>query len=382
MRLIDGYIFRQMLGPTLLATAALIALAVLSQSLSALGVVVDERQNLAVFAKVIALAMPQLIVLILPVGVLIGALVALNRLHTDQEIVICQSAGVSRRRIMAPGFELAGGVVIVSLALSLWIQPLCYRALRDTLDAVRADLAASLIKPGRFSHPAAGLTVYAQSVSDDGTIHNLFINRVTKAGRDITVTAREGRFERRAGAPMLVMRQGANQEFSPAGILNYLSFDEYVFDLSPVLAMGPHERYKLSDRYPRELFFPDTTDPWARANVDRLAAEGHARIADALYNIAFAAMAFAGVIGGGYRRRGYGGRIAAVAAAALLARTLGFAAEAAAAKAPGFNLAQYGVPILATALALAVLYAPPRRTSRGAPDADATILDAFAPAAA
>ena len=361
MRLIDRYVFRQILGSTLLATAALIALAVLSQSLSALGVVVDQRQNLAVFAKVIALAMPQLVVLILPVGVLIGGLVALNRLHTDQEIVVCQSVGQSRRRIMAPGLELAGGVVIVSLALSLWVQPLCYRALRDTLDAVRADLAASLIRPGRFTHPAAGVTVYAQAVDDDGVIHNLFINRVTKAGRDITVTAREGRFERRGGTPMLVMRQGANQEFSPQGILNYLSFDEYVFDLGPVLALSPRERYKLSDRYPRELFFPDRSDPWVRANVDRLAAEGHARIAGSIYNIAFVFMAFAGVIGGSYSRMGYGARIAAVAAAALVTRTLGFAAEAAAAKAPVFNLAQYGVPILATALALLVVFAPARR---------------------
>ena len=364
MRLIDRYVFRQMLGSTLLATAALVALAVLSESLSALGVIVDERQSLAVFAKVIALAMPQLIVLILPVGVLIGGLAALNRLHTDREIVICHSVGLTRRRVMAPGFELAGAVMIVSLALSLWVQPLCYRALRDTLDGVRADLAASLIRPGRFTHPAAGLTVYAQSVDDDGTIHNLFINRVTKAGRDITMTAREGRFERRGGAPMLVMRQGANQEFSPTGILDYLVFDEYVFDLSPLLAMSPRERYKLSDRYPHELFFPNTTDAWARANVDRLAAEGHARIAGSLYNIAFVAMAFAGVIGGAYSRMGYGGRIAAVAAAALLTRTLGFAAEAAAATAPALNLAQYAVPILGLALALWVVFAPPRRPSR------------------
>jgi lipopolysaccharide export system permease protein len=367
MRLIDRYVFRQMLGSTLLATAALVALAVLSQSLSALGVIVDERQSLAVFAKIIALAMPQLVVLILPVGVLIGGLMALNRLHTDQEIVICHSVGLSRRRVLAPGFELAGGMVVVSLALSLWIQPLCYRALRDTLDGVRADLAASLIRPGRFTHPAAGVTVYAQTVDDDGTIHNLFINRVTKAGRDITVTAREGRFERRGGTPMLVMRQGANQEFSATGILNYLSFDEYVFDLSPVLAMSPRERYKLSDRYPHELFSPDTTDPWARANIDRLAAEGHARIAGSLYNVAFVAMAFAGVVGGAYSRMGYARRIAAVAAAALLTRTLGFAAEAAAATAPVFNLAQYGVPVLGAALALWVVFAPPRRPSRLSP---------------
>ena len=109
------------------------------------------------------------------------------------------------------------------------------------------------------------------------------------------------------------------------------------------------------------------TDAWARANGDRLAAEGHARIAGAFYNIAFVAMAFVGVIGGAYSRLGYGGRIATVAGAALATRTLGFAAEAAAAKAPLFNLAQYGVPVLGAAIALAVLFAGPRRTSKVSP---------------
>ncbi len=364
MQLIDRYVFRELLGSTVLALAALIALAVLSQSLSALGIVVDQRQNLLVFAKVIALAMPQLIVLILPVAVMIGGLAAMNRLHTDQEIVICFSAGISRRRIMAPGFELAAAMGLLSLVLSLWVQPLCYRALRGTLDSVRADMAASLIRPGRFTHPAPGLTVYAQKVDDDGAIHNLFINRVTKTGRDITVTAREGRFERRRGAPMLVMRQGANQEFSTEGILNYLSFDEYAFDLSPVAAISSHERYKLSDRYPHELFFPDPSDTWTRTNVDRLAAEGHSRIAGSLYNVAFMAMAFAGVVGGAFNRTGYGGRIAAVASAALVARTLGFGAEAAAATLPAANVAQYAIPLLATGLALWVVFAAPRRDAR------------------
>ena len=364
MPLIDRYFFRQFLTSTLLALAALIALAMLSQSLSALGVIVDQRQNLFVFAKVIALAMPQLVVLILPVGVLIGGLAAMNRLHTDQEIVICFSAGVSRRRIMAPGFELAAMLTVLSLVLSLWVQPLCYRALRDTLESVRADLAASLIRPGRFTHPVPGLTVYAQKVDDDGSIHNLFINRVTKAGRDITVTAREGRFERRRGVPMLVMRQGANQEFSSEGILNYLSFDEYAFDLSPLAAIGSHERYKLSDRYPHELFFPDLSEPWARTNVDRLTAEGHSRIAGSLYNLAFMAMAFAAVVGGSFSRTGYGRRIAAAASAALVARTLGFGVEAAAATVPAANIAQYAVPLVATGLALWVVFAAPRRAGR------------------
>jgi len=364
MRLIDRYLFRQVLGPTMMATAALTGVAILTESLSALDVIVDQRQSSLVFAKIILLAMPQLIAMILPVAVLVGALVALNRLHTEHEIVICFAGGMSRWRVISPALQLAGAIGLVCLVLTLWIQPLCYRALRATLQSVRTDLAATLIKPGKFSHPAPGVTVYAQSVDDDGTIHNLFIDHDTGNGRDSTITARAGRLEVRAGVPMLVMRRGANQEFSKAGTLNYLSFDQYVLDLRPLLAPDRPVLYKLSDRYPHELFFPDTRGAWERENLDKMLAEGHSRIAAAFYNLAFAAMALAAVIGGSFSRMGYGARISAVALAALVTRVLGFGAQAAAGSTPGLNALQYVIPLTAGAIAFLLLFGPQRRPRR------------------
>ncbi len=367
MTLIDRYLFRQMLGPAILATAALGGVAILSQSLSALSLLVDERQSLTVFAKIIILAIPQLIVLILPVAILVAALTAFNRLHTEQEIVICYAAGMSRWRVVAPAIRLASIMALISLVITLWVQPWSFRAMRDTLEAVRADLAATLIRPGAFTHPAPGLTVYAQSVDGDATIHNLFVNRTMGKGRDITITAREGRLERRAGAPVLVMRHGANQEYSRLGVLNFLSFDEYVVDLRPLMALDRAVHYKLSDRYPHELFFPDTRQAWERANQGKMLAEGHARLAEPLYVIAFMGMAAAAVLGGSFRRQGYGPRIMVVAAAAVVVRSLGFAAQAAVGAHPALNIVQYLVPASAMAASAAILLGARRRARSGAP---------------
>src|SRR5665213_4432402 len=115
MRLIERYLFRQLLGPTLLAMAALTAVAVLSQLLSGIDILVDQRQSPWVFAKITLLAMPQLIVIILPVAVLVAALVAMNRLHTEQEIVICFSGGMSRWRVIAPAIRLSILAALASL---------------------------------------------------------------------------------------------------------------------------------------------------------------------------------------------------------------------------------------------------------------------------
>jgi len=357
MQLIDRYLFRELLGPTLLAGAALSGVALLSESLSALDVIVDQRQSVLVFLKIIVLAMPQLIAMILPVAVLVGALVGLNRLHTEQEIVICFAGGMSRWRVIAPALQLASAVSLACLVLTLWLQPLSYRALRETLLSVRADVAATMIRPGKFSHPAPGVTVFAQAMDDDGTIHNLFIDRASDNGRDTTVMAREGKLQNRAGVPMLVMHHGANQEFSKVGILNFLSFDQYVLDLRPLMAPDRPVIYKLSDRYPHELFFPDLRGAWERANASKMLAEGHSRIADPLYNIAFMALALAAVIGGSFSRMGYGARIAAVAFAALVTRVAGFTAQAAAGSAPAWNAMQYAIPLGVAAMALAVLFA-------------------------
>ncbi len=370
MRLIERYLFRQLLGPTLAATAALTAVAILSEALSSISVLVNDRQSALIFAKIIFLAMPQLIVLILPIAVLIAGLIAMNRLHTDNEIVICFAGGISRWRVISPAVRLATLVTLVSFLLTFWIQPVSYRALRDTLQAVRSDLLSTMIRPGTFTHPAPGLTVYAQSVSDDGTIHNLFIDHDRGAGRDTTISAREGRLTVRNGAPFMLMRKGANQEFSEAGVLNFLSFDENALDLRPMLGQARTVRYKLSDRYLHELFFPDTNTPWDAANINPMLAEGHARITAPLYNLAFMGLAITAILGGGFSRLGYAPRIASVAAAALLVRVLGLAAQGAAAHTPALNVLQYLVPLLAIIGCAVIVFgveAAPRRMAE-APD--------------
>lgn len=356
MRLIDRYLFRQLLGPTLLATAALSGIALLSQSLSGLDLLVDQRQSPLTFLKITCLAMPQLIVIILPVAILVATLMTMNRLHTDHEIVTCFTGGMSRWQVISPAVHLALWATLVSLLLTLWVQPVCYREMRRTLETVRADLVATMIKPGQFTHPSPGVTVYAQTVDDDGAIHNLFIDRENGRGKDTTVTAREGRFERHGGAPVLIMRHGSNQEFTQTGVLNYLSFDEYMFDLSALVNPDRAFRYKLSDLFLHELFFPDTRDTWARDNIGKLLAEGHSRLSTPLYNVAFMTMALAAVIGGSFNRFGYGARIAAVAGAALCVRTVGFATQAMAGPTPVLNAMQYLVPIAATAVAAWVLF--------------------------
>jgi lipopolysaccharide export system permease protein len=356
MRLIDRYLLRQLAGPTALATLALTAVALLSQSLSALDLIVNQRQSALVFLKITLLAMPQLINMVLPIAVFVAALVSLNRLHTEQEIVVCFAGGMSRWRVISPALRLAGVVALAALLMNLWVQPAAFRAMREELFQVRTDLASTLVRQGEFTEPAPGLTVYAQTVDGKGNLGNLFIHQMKADGTATTYTADQGRITRQQGRPALVMRKGSNQEFSERGVLNFLTFDEYVFDLTALTETDELVHYKPSDRYLHELFFPDLTQAWEQKNRLGLLAEGHARLATPLYNIAFMCMALAAIIGGTFSRLGYGRRIAVMGGAAALVRILGFVVQAAAEDSAWLNILQYAVPLGAIALAMRSIF--------------------------
>jgi lipopolysaccharide export system permease protein len=271
---------------------------------------------------------------------------------------------MSRWRVMEPAIRLSALVTALSLIITLWIQPLCYRALRDTLENVRTDLLATMVRPGQFTHPAPGVTVYAQSLDEDGTIHNLFIDRRLESGRDSTSTARDGRLQTTRDPPMLVMHHGANQEYSATGVLTYLSFDDYSLDLRPMMTTNSEVRYKLSDRYLHELVFPDLRQDWDKANVGPMLAEANSRLSAPLHNIAFMFLALTAVIGGGFSRMGYGARIAVVAGVAVVTRTLGFAVQAAAGAHGVLNLLQFGLPVLVSVACAWILFRTKSKSAR------------------
>jgi lipopolysaccharide export system permease protein len=355
MKLIDHYLLRQLLGPTLAALAALCALAILSQALGGFELIVDQRQSALVFAKMVGLATPQLVVTIMPIALLVATLVTFNRLHREQEIVVCFAGGMSRWRVIAPAMRLAAVAALITLGFSLFVHPLAQREMRDTLFAIRTDLVATMVREGEFSHPAPGLTVYVQTVEPGGRLKNLVINDKREDGTDSTFSAAEGRIGKRLGKPVLLMRQGTNQSITPEGVLNVLAFDEYLYDLSTFMASNEVLQYKVSDRYLHELVFPDLRQDWERKNRSRMLAEAHSRLASPLYAFVFVLMPLAAIIGGGFSRVGYSRRMMAWGFGAAVVRIIGFGVAAACVGSPGLNFLQYLVPLAACAYALRVL---------------------------
>ena len=344
MKIIDRYLFRQLAGPVIVAIGALTLIALLGQSLGQLDLIVERGQSAWIVAKVTLLALPQVVTLILPIGVLVGALLALNRMHSDHEVVVCYAGGMSRWQVLDPAIRLATLIAMAALASNLFLQPLAMREMRREIHNVRADLATVLVREGEFVQGAPNLTIYAQRVDQNGIMRNLFIHIERPDGATL-YDAAEGRVSNLAGRPVMILHEGSSSEFTGAGVLNYLSFDEYVFDLSPYAIQTDPLHYKESDRWLSELFFPDPTNEWEQGNRLKLLAEGHARLASPLYVFGFMAAALAAVLGGSFSRLGYGRRIAVAAASAITVRLLGFAIISACGSSAWLNVLQYALPL-------------------------------------
>ena len=109
-----------------------------------------------------------------------------------------------------------------------------------------------------------------------------------------------------------------------------------------------------------ELLRPDPREYASRQFRKSLLAEGHARLATPLYNIALVLWALAFMVRGQLQKLGYGRRIAFCAFSGFVIRLTGFAVASAAEGDVALNAFQYAIPVLVSAVALAYLLQPAR----------------------
>lgn len=363
MNTISAYVFRQALGPLLAILGALAAIAVLTQGLNQLDIIITNRRAGFAFAWVTVLALPQLISLILPMAVFIAVVYALNRMHSESEIAVLYGAGVSRQRLARPILQLATLAAIVHLIINVVVQPWSFEERRKVFYDLRTDIASSLIEEGSFTFPSEDLTLYARSRGGGGELRDLLINDA-RGERPITFTARAGAIVTIDGAPAIVMRDGQVQQENDDGGVDVLDFDRYPLKFDGVFEEPDLFFLKASDRTLYDLIFPDRTSHYDQRNVDEFLAEAHGRLSAPLLNIALAMVALVGVLMGDFSRRGYGRRIMWAAIIALVIRLAALITQAAAADQPELNPIQYALPVLVIVVASFLLGGKTSRKKR------------------
>lgn len=345
MTLLQNYLRQQSFWPMILTLSSLAMLAVLTQSLSTLELIVENRQSAATFFYITVLAIPQLIAIILPLAVFIAVLYTINRLNMDSELVVAKASGFSAWDISTPIIRLAVLTAIVHLIINVAMQPYAFRQMRAELLKVKTDIAAQVIRPGEFNSPSNGLTIYSKTISSGGALEDVVIHDSRDPDIIQTYASKTGRIFKTGSQAQLNLFDGNIQEIVEGGALDLIEFETYTIDLSDIIAFDTVLRLKKSDRYLHELLYPDKRAFSSEKTYRAYIAEGHARLASPLYNIALAILALAFLLRGEMQRIGYGRKIATCALMGFVVRLIGFAIESGAEGNITLNFVQYLFPM-------------------------------------
>ncbi|MEM1148489.1 MAG: LptF/LptG family permease [Pseudomonadota bacterium] len=355
MNAVQRYLFLRVFRSVTIIVGGLTVLAILAQGLSQTEIIVDNRQGAFTFFKIVALGVPQIIALLMPMAMFVATIWAMNRLHRDSEIVVAQAAGMTRWQVASPIIRLALLAATAHLAVNLWVQPAAQREMRATVNDARADLASSLIRPGQFTTPDSNLTVFARDQDGQDLIGVQIAERIGQPdARDYL--AERGRFIEVDGQPAIVMFNGQVQQLDQNGALNILDFEQWTFDLAPFIREDGKLTLKASDRFLHELLFIDRSSYNERRNETEYLAEANSRLSTPLISIAMAMLAILAVVGGNFNRGGYSRRIMIASAGAMVLIIVQLSVQSSSGGNPRMNIGQWLVPMTAIAVLSFVLF--------------------------
>jgi len=164
-RLLNRYIFRETLTSALLGTLLatfVIFLRTVDQLFELL--VQGNAASVKKIALLFAYAVPPVLPLTIPFGVLVGILVGLGRMGADGEIIAMRAAGVSSRKVILPVITFACLGMCVAGFASLRLTPLAARRKTEIInDLMRNGLSAD-IQPRVFDEDFPNIILYVGDV--------------------------------------------------------------------------------------------------------------------------------------------------------------------------------------------------------------------------
>ncbi len=348
MTIFERYIFRQLLGPLGFFVLVLTGIVWLTQSLRIIDIVVNNGQGARVFLEFTSFLLPVVLSIVLQLGALAATIFTLHRLVSESELIAAFAGGASRLQIARPVGIFGIGLMALLAIDTIYLMPTAARAMRDRLAEVRGDIAAGLIRDGRFLNPTPGLTVYIREITPEGELLGVMVQDARDRASPVTYTAKRGFLARQEAGPALVLFEGHAQRLEGSGDrLALLRFDSFAYDLSSFIQTTTNRLRKPSERYFWELIDPDPELAPNRKARGKLVAEGHEQLSAPIYGLALPLLAAAAMLGAAYSRRGLAGTVILAVLAGAGVRVGGLAAKSAVTGAPELWPLMYAIPIVA-----------------------------------
>jgi lipopolysaccharide export system permease protein len=273
MRVITKAIFKEMATVAGITLLGLVVLVLLQQAARLADLITKQGVSLLSIAPILALALPALVVTILPVCSLMAPAIAYSRLATDGELLALRATGYSFYQLLTPILGLGVFMGAATAVLVLEVIPHAnFLARQLVFDAVSTSLQLR-VRERVFQSPLPGLVVYVERIDENnGQLEGVLIadNRTPEA---TTIFASEAEIlPDFAGMRVIVkMRNGSLLRREGEQNSQQATFERYSF----VIEVGnPWDGAELSRKRVREMTLGEI---WQQVQTLRVGGGNHLR---------------------------------------------------------------------------------------------------------
>jgi lipopolysaccharide export system permease protein len=228
---VDRYILRLTLLPMFGIFVLAASLLMLDKMLRLFDFVATAGGPIGVVFKMLANLLPEYAGLAIPLGVMLGILLAFRKLATSTELDVMRAVGLSYTRLLRTPYLIAGALTIANFGIVGYVQPLArYYYEQLNYDLTTGALGAS-IKVGEFTTLKDRMALKIDRSEDEGRrLIGIFARVVDNNGQVLSISAREGQFlalRGRQDTIVLRLMQGEIVQDVPGKTPRVLSFQRH-----------------------------------------------------------------------------------------------------------------------------------------------------------
>ena len=192
---IDRYLARLITVPLLASLTIAAMLLLLDRMLRLFDFVMNEGGPVSVVWRMLGNLLPEYLSLGIPIGVMMGILLAFRKLATTSELDALRAVGISYNRLLRVPFVIATIFALTNFGIVGFLQPVSRYAYENLRFELRSGALGASIKVGEFASLGKGMTLRVEESQNKGAdLRGLFVRAQGKNGQSLAVTAARGTF--------------------------------------------------------------------------------------------------------------------------------------------------------------------------------------------
>ncbi|EIZ79906.1 lipopolysaccharide export system permease protein [Novosphingobium sp. Rr 2-17] len=192
---IDRYILRLVVVPMLGIFLLAASLLVMDKMLRLFDFVATEGGPVGVVFKMLANMLPEYASLAIPLGLMLGILLAFRKLATSSELDVMRAVGLSYTRMLRVPYIITFVMVLCNFAIVGYLQPLSRYYYEELNYELKSGALGASIKVGEFTALKDRIALRVDESKDDGRqLIGIFARVANQKGQILSISARQGQF--------------------------------------------------------------------------------------------------------------------------------------------------------------------------------------------